>query len=248
MPIFQKKKSLWQIKELEGYFNRIESHAPPTYDMNNADSKHQTLDQIVRENWEFLHSLEQDFVFSWFIEYQKVEESRNKNQKELESINQEITTTQQNAEREISELNRTLQELNIESANLENELNQKVQLAGDLAKAVHDKKLSVGELKEKLEHRIFDMKRQMQEYQKEFEANQIQLGEQFEQEVLKLDDEKLQLTETIEENKAKLEQLITENNKLKGQSRLLKQFQEKIKVVKLIIAEIPEELLEGEGV
>jgi DNA repair exonuclease SbcCD ATPase subunit len=248
LPLFRKKKTIWQTKELESYSNKIESQIPPIYPVDATDSVHQTLDAIIRQHWEKLHPLEQDFIFSWFIEYEKIREMSNKSEVELDSVNQLMATTQQSAEGKIAELKKTIQELTTEMTNLKNALSQKMQLADDLTTAIHDKKLSVGELKQKLENRINEMKTQMIGQQREFEANQINLGNQFEQKVLELDEEKLIQTEKIEKNKARIEQFEQENNELKQKFRLLKQFQEKIKLLKELIGSIPENLLEGGGV
>ena len=89
------------------------------------------------------------------------------------------------------------------------------------------------------------MKTQIIGQQGDFEANQINLGNQFEQKVLELDEEKLIQTDQIESNKAKIEQLEKENNALKQKFRLLKQFQEKIQQLKVLINGIPDNLLKG---
>ncbi|MFX1295515.1 MAG: hypothetical protein ACFFD2_11790 [Promethearchaeota archaeon] len=245
MPLFRKRKTLWQIKDLKKYQNKLESHVLP--DHYPHDPVHQALDKIIRSNWEKLHSIEQDFIFSWFIEYQIIEEQKKNFQMELEVINKEINIIQQKSVSKFEEINKKFQNLTLNVANLNNELTQKKQLAEDLSNAVQDQKLNGKELKKKLEERVKNMRHQVIEQQKEFERNQIKLGGQFKRRVMELDEEKLLLNEIIEENKVRISQLEKENQDLKKKNRSLKNFQEKIKYLKTIIAEIPTNILEGGG-
>ncbi len=246
LPLFRKKKTFWQIKELEGYLSKLNSQIPPDYEVTTMSLDHQALDEIIRPNWEYLHSLEQDFIFSWFMEYQTAQEKKKKLQKELEEINKEMADTQHNSESKIDELNGQLQMLSSEILNLKNELIQKNQLVEDLSSAIQDKQLSRKELQEKLEQRIQDMKKEMILQQKEFETSQMEIGKQFEKKVMELDEEKLLLNETIEKNKEQISKLEKENMELKKKHHLLTNFREKIIKLQSIISEIPPELLTRE--
>ena len=247
VPLFRKKKTLWQITELEGYFNKIESHIPPDYDAATCGSVHQSIDAIIKPNWESLHSLEQDFIHSWFNEFKIVLEQKKKSQIELDAVNKEMATTLQASESKIDGLNKEIQDLTTEISNLKNALAQKMQFLDDLTNAVQNQKLSSEELKQKLEQRVNNMRTQMIQQQKEFEANQIDLGKQFEAKVLELDEHKLLLNETFEKNKKIVNQLEKENHDLKQKRRSIKTFQEKINQLKTVIAEISPNLLLGGG-
>jgi chromosome segregation ATPase len=238
---------LWNVKPLEGYLNKLESQVPPNYDVFALGLEHQGLDEVIRPNWEGLHSLEQDFIFSWFIEYQTVQETKNNLLKEVEEFNQGITAIQRNSGSKIDGLSGELKKITAEVGNLKNELVQKTQLAEDLTNAIRNKKLGVEELKQNLGKRIIDMKNRVLEHQKQFEVDQTKLGSQFEARVIKLDEEKLLLNDTFEKNYHSIEQLEKENQELKKLNRFLKSLPEKINQLQQVIAEIPPELLKGGG-
>lgn len=242
LPLFRKKKTLGHMKELKGYSNILDSHVPPEILVTNY-SIHQTLDKIVRKNWETLHPLEQDFIYSWFIEFKAVEEQKIDLSNEIIALNEEISRIQSNSEQQIKILSNTAYNLQGEMEKLKNELNQKKQLAEDLSNAIQNQKLTGNELKQKMEQRIQEMNSEMIKKQKGFESAQIKLAEQFQARVIELDEEKLVLSESIETNKTQLSQLEEINQDLKKTNRLLIKFKEKVREISLILSEIPPNLL-----
>ena len=245
MPLFRKRKTLWNIKELEGYFNKLDSHVSPEK-LTVGGETHQALDGLIRPNWDGLHSLEQDFIMSWFIEYQAVREQKEHLQSDVRSLEDDFTRIKQTSEAKIDELNKTLQSLTTDLEKVKNELDQKTQLSEDLADAIQNQQLSGEQLKEKSEKRIGDMKVKMIEKRKEFESNQLALASQFQTRVLELDEEKLVLNETLEKTKQSLLELEEENLELERQNRLLHKFREKIQEILIILSKIPINLLKGE--
>lgn len=244
MPLFRKRKTLWQIRELDGYMNKISSQAPPDYDIAAKSPVHQTLDGLIRTNWEILHSLEQDFVFSWFIETQTAEEENQKLQMKLAELEKEIANTQQNSEAKIEQLNKDIKNLNSEILNSKNALIQKNQLTEDLQAAIRYQTLGSEELKDKLEQRSEELNEEMSKRQEEFEASATEIAEKFKTRVEELDGERFQLTETVESNKIELSELEKNNQEFKQNIQLMKLIQEKLSSIKAIIDEIPSNLLE----
>ncbi|HUX99947.1 MAG TPA: hypothetical protein VMV49_10375 [Candidatus Deferrimicrobium sp.] len=246
MPLFRKRKTIWQIRELEGYLNKVpESSTIPNYDANALNELHQSIDAFIKNNWEFLHPAEQDFIYSWFIEYKTAEDQNKNMQLKLENVNKEIAATQQNTEANIEKFNTEIKMLNSEILNAKNALIQNNQLIEEITNAIQNQQIGAEQLKENLGHRIKDLNQQMIQQQKQFEINQTKIGSQFKTKVMELDEEKLLLNEAITQNTQKIQELEKENDELKKMNRLIKTFQDKIKILKKFIGEIPSNILEG---
>jgi chromosome segregation ATPase len=244
MPLFRKRKTLWQIHELQGYLNKTPSQTPPDYDLSTKNAGHQTLDGYIRTNWEILHPLEQDFIYSWFVETQTAEEANNQLQVKLNNLNKEITGTQQDAETKIEQMNTDIKDLNSEILNLKNALIQKDKFIEDLQAAIRYKTINAEELKDKLDERIGELNDQMFKRQEEYEAKAIALAEKFKTRVEELDGERLILNETIEKNDKELTDLDKINQDLKKVGLQFKLYQDKINKIKTVIGEIPSNLME----
>jgi len=243
MPLFRKRKTLWQIRELDGYLNKTPCQAPPDYDVSSKNAIHLILDEFIRTNWEILHPLEQDFIFSWYIESQTAEEENQKLQMKLGELNKAIATTQQNSEANIEQLTKDIKDINAEILNSKNALIQKNQLIEDLQEAIRYQTIGAEELKEKLEQRIEELNEEMFKHQEEFEANATALAEKFKARVEGLDEEKFKLSETIEKSTMELDELEKMNQELKQVNHLVKLIQEKLSTIKTIMEEIPSNLL-----
>lgn len=224
--------------------NKTPSQAPPEYDASTKNATHMILDELIRTNWEILHPLEQDFIFSWFIETQTAEEESQKLQMKLDELSKEMATTQQTSEAKIEQLNQDLKDINSELLNSKNALIQKNQLTEDLQAAIRYQTVGAEELKENLEQRIEELNEAMFKQQEEYEVNATGLGEKFKMSVENLDEEKFQLSETIEKNNAELNELEKTNQELKQVDRMVKLLQEKLNTIKTILGEIPSNLLE----
>ncbi len=243
MPLFRKRKTIWQVKELEGYLNKVQSQGPPDYET--SDAMHQSLDAMVREYWEYLHPVEQDFIYSWALECKTVEDLKSNLQTQIQDIDKETALILRNSEAKIEDLNTKTQNFNSDVLNLKNALIQKNQLIEDLTKAIQNQKMGGSELKEKLEKRIKDMNERAIKQQTEFEANQGEIGKKFETRVTELDEEKLLLNEACQKKQDKLNILTTQNEALRKSNQLLRRLRDKITNLKSLIAEIPSNLLEG---
>ncbi|MDD1777088.1 MAG: hypothetical protein LUQ65_02890 [Candidatus Helarchaeota archaeon] len=244
MPLFRKRKTLWQIHELQGYLNKTPSQAPPDYDLSTKNAGHQTLDGYIRTNWEILHPIEQDFIYSWFIEAQTAEEANNQMQLKLNELTKELAGTQQNAETKIEQMNKDLKSLNSEILNLKNTLIQKDKFIEDLQAAIRYKSINAEELKDKLDERIGELNNQMLKRQGEFEAQATALAEKFKAKVEELDTERLLLNDSIEKNDKELFDLEKTNQGLKKIGLQYKLYQDKINKIKTAIGEIPPNLME----
>ncbi|NVM54085.1 MAG: hypothetical protein HWN66_10330 [Candidatus Helarchaeota archaeon] len=240
MPIFRKRRTIWQIKEMEGYLNKVlESQIPPDYDVKPYSPEHQALDAIIRSNWESLHPCEQDFIYSWFIELQTAEDQKKDLQIRLKDINKELTTIQEESTSKIEELNKKLSNINSELLNSKNALNQKVEFVKELTNAIQNKQMGEDQLQERMKERIKNMEDRMIKQQEKFEVSQIKIGNQFKTKVMELDEEKLLLNEKIEKNREHLTQLEKENQDLGKRNLLLKIFQDKLIAIKSIIESTP---------
>ena len=244
MPLFRKRKTLWQIRELQGYLNKTPSQAPPDYDLSTKNAGHQTLDGLIRTNWEILHPIEQDFIYSWFIEAQTAEEANNQLQMKFNDLNKDMASTQQNSETKIEQMNKDIKNLNTEILNLKNALIQKDKLIEDLQAAIRYKTVGAEELKEKLDGRIEELNEQMFKRQETFEANATAIAEKFKTRVEELDETRLSLNETIERNNNDLANLEKINLDLKKVGLQVKLYQEQINKIKTVIGEIPPNLME----
>ncbi len=248
MPLFRKKKDISRIKELEGYLNKIlESNVPPNYEVTAYSTDHQALDALVRPNWEILHPIVQDFIYSWFIEVRAVAELKEELEKKLHAVNQELMQTKEISINKIDELNKKLNNRKAEVLNAENELKQKVEFFEELTKAIEDKEVGGEELKQKMENRIKNMREGMIRQHEKFEASQIKIGNQFKNRVIELDEERLRLNEKIEKNKEIIVQLGKENYDLMRRNHLLKGFQSRLVAINSIIDSIPSNILPKEG-
>lgn len=243
MPLFRKRKTLWQIRELQGYISKTPSQVPPDYDLSTKNPGHQTLDGLIRKNWEVLHPIEQDFIYSWFVEAQTAEEANNQLHVKLNELNKEIVSTQQDSETKIEQMNKDLKNLSSEILNLKNILIQKDKFIEDLQAAIRYKTVGAEELKDKLDRRIEELNEQMVKRQEEYEANATALAEKFKTKVEELDGERLLLNENIETNDKNLANLEKTNQDLKRTGLQVKQYQEKIKNIKTIIDEISANLM-----
>lgn len=244
MPLFRKRKTLWQIQGLQGYLNKTPSQAPPDYDLSTKNAGHQTLDGYIRTNWEILHPIEQDFIYSWFIEAQTADEANNQLQVKLNELNKELAGTQQDAETKIEQMNKDLKNMNLEILNLKNTLIQKDKFIEDLQAAIRYKTINAEELKDKLDERIGALNDQMFKRQAEYEASAIALAEKFKTKVEELDTERLLLNDTIEKNDKELVDLEKRNQDLKKIGLQFKLYQDEINKIKTVIGEIPPNLME----
>ena len=248
MPLFRKRKTIWQIKELEGYLNKIsESQVPPDYDRSSLNQTHQSLDTLLRPNWEILHPICQDFIYSWFIEYKNVDEQKEELRLELNTVNNEMNVTRQRVTQKIDELNREVHNLSSNLMNAENALNQKMELIKELDNAIQNKSLGEDQLKSRMEQRVKGMSEKMVKQQEKFETSQIKIGNQFKSRVMELDEKKSVLEETVEKNKEKISELENENQQLKRKNHLLVNFQNRLAAIKSIIDSVSPELLKKEG-
>ena len=208
---------------------------------------HQALDALIRPNWEILHPIVQDFVYSWFMEIRSAEGLKKDHQKKLNAINNELTNVQKNSTAKIEVLNRKLNDLNSEFLNVENELNQKMEFVEELTGAIEDKEVGGEHLKQKMEERIRNMHERMIRQQEKFETTQIKIGNQFKNRVMELDEERLLLNEKIEKNKEILVKIEKENQELQKNNQLLKGFQNRIIAIKSILDSLPSNILTREG-
>ncbi len=247
MPLFRKKKTIWQIQELEGYLGKvIESQVPPDYEINSFEKTHQALDSLIRPNWESLHLICQDFIYSWFIEYHTAKEQKQQLQSEFSTVNNEMNSTKQKVTLKLDALNKEDQTVQSKLMNVENVLNQKVELIEELTHAIENKTVGEDQLKSRMEQRVKSMNERMIKQQEKFEASQIKIGNQFKTRTIELDEEKLVLSETFEKNKETLRNLEEENNNLKKRNQILKNFQNRLTFINSIIKSISPNLLKGE--
>lgn len=247
MPLFRKRKTIWEVQKLEGYLNKVlESHIPPNYDVKSTNEIHQALDEIIRSNWEYIHPICQDFIYSWFIEFQTTW-SRNKELAlKTDGIVNEINATKQRVKKRLEELNRDYVDLNAQFRNLENAVEQKSTLLEELSKAFKSKSMGEEELKTRMGQRIRNMQERMIKQQELFEAGQVKVGNQFKMKVMELDEEKLNLTEQFEKNKNEILSLEKLNEELKSRNNMLRNFQSRLGAIATIIRSIPSNSLQEE--
>jgi len=244
LPLLRKRRTIWQIPEIQGYLNKVlGSQIPPDYDVGKFNETHQSIDKLIRENWEYLHPITQDFIYSWFLEYQSAQERKKENKTQLISLLNERTATQQKVKKRLEDLNKVYSDIDSEMRNLQNILHQKKELVQELSQAVENRSIGEEELKTRMNQRILNMHERMVRQQEKFQTNQIKIGNQFKTKVIELDNEKIRLTEMMEKNQEIIIQLEKENEDLKKKNKRLKDFRSRLISIKKILESIPAESL-----
>lgn len=119
------RKTLYDYIETHEPYNQIDNLVRPSYLEGSVSLEHKNLETDVAEYWDLVHPLVADFINSYAMTYQKIAETMNRSNEEIENNRRQLTFEQQNVNDltdEIRELKKTLQEEAVVRRDLEERL------------------------------------------------------------------------------------------------------------------------------
>lgn len=209
-------KNLGKIKELKDYKNRLNSVNPPNYNIERVNDIHKELDLKIREYWEEIHPILQDFIYSFAFHWNNSEET-------LKSMSIELKNQSNLLENFKDRYVQKFNELISEKSKFEQELIKKDQIINVLQNKSSQDQNEIKEIIKQFDEKI-----------KEYGNTEHELGKSFQFKIMNMEAD---LSTTNQENESLKKEIKQMSDKIIEKDSMIQNLQSKINEFEKKLAE-----------